>query len=100
MDRNARLVGAQISIASGTDMLLEILLMVEDGSELCSRDLTWALQAFIDSAPPSMMTGRSFASFPRTVPWNLDSSPVLLCFFFNAIEIKASQPKRFRIDPT
>lgn len=68
MHQNAKFLGAQISIASGTDMLLEMLLIVEDSSELCSLDLTWALQAFIDSAPPSMMTGRSFASFPRTVP--------------------------------
>lgn len=64
----SQVTGVQMSMASGTDMLLAMLLIVEDGSELCSRDLTWALHAFIDSAPPSMMTGRSFASFPRTVP--------------------------------
>lgn len=80
------MVGVHISMASGSDMLLERLLITEEGSELCSLDLICILQAFIDSTPPSMVIGRSSASFPRTVPWNLDSSPVLLCFFFKAAE--------------
>ena len=34
-----------------------------------------------------MITGLPSAGIPRTVPWNLDSSPVLLCFFFNTADL-------------
>ncbi len=36
-------------------------------------------------SPPSIFTCRSIALFPNTVPWYLDSSPVLLCFFFRTV---------------
>ncbi len=39
----------------------------------------------LSAYPPSILTGFSSADFPSTVPWYLDSSPVLLCFFFRAV---------------
>lgn len=43
----------------------------------------------LSKGPPSMITGLPSAGIPRTVPWNLDSSPVLLCFFFNTADYVA-----------
>lgn len=48
----------------------------------------WFIQSLIDSGgPPSIRIDLSSAGIPRTVPWYRDSSPVLLCFFFRALEV-------------
>lgn len=54
------------------------------------KDFALASDRFVHSAievagPPTMVTGCSSLSLPRTVPWYRDSSPVLLCRFFKAV---------------
>lgn len=54
------------------------------GSSLGIHNLA-AQSCMLSTGPPSITSGFSSAGIPSTVPWYLDSSPVLLCFFFKAM---------------
>jgi hypothetical protein len=56
-----------------------------DSASLAARSRVFRHHSSIDSAPPpSILTVFGSEGTPRTVPWNRDSTPVLLCFFMSA----------------
>jgi hypothetical protein len=78
-------------LSVGVAITVSGLVSGDSEASRCTRFLTISSHAWmLSKSPPSIRTSRPSVGFPRTVPWNLASSPVLLCFFFRTAHSSAS----------